>query len=114
MRASTLRECDRQAGKTYPLGYDTATMHDVAEILTDAVGKPFRLEAHSSEEFLAAMLKSRADSAYMHCIYNQLKLNAANNIPCADATFDNFEEITGLKLMTWQDFAQKHKAEFDY
>lgn len=114
MRASTLRECDSHAGKTYPLGEDTATMHEVAEILTDAVGKPFRLEAHSPEEFLEAMLKSGADPAYMHCIYNQLKLSAANNIPCADATFDNFEEITKRKPMTWQDFAQKHQPEFDY
>lgn len=48
-----------------------------------------------------------------HCVYTQLKLNAANKIPCADATFDNFEKITGRKPMTWQDFAQKHQA-FDY
>lgn len=33
----------------------------------------------------------------MHCVYTQLKLNAANKIPCADATFDNFEAITGQK-----------------
>lgn len=89
-------------------------MHDVAEILTDAVGKPFRLEARSPEEFLDTMLKSGGDPAYMHCVYTQLKLNAANKIPCADATFDNFEEITGRKPMSWRDFAQKHKAEFDY
>lgn len=112
--AETLRQCDRHAGKTYPLGYDAATMHDVAEILTDAVGKPFRLEERSPEQFLDAMLKSGADPAYMHCVYIQLKLNAANKIPCADATFDNFEQITGRKPMTWRDFADKHKPKFDY
>jgi uncharacterized protein YbjT (DUF2867 family) len=112
--AETLRQCDRHAGKIYPLGYDTATMQNVAEILTDAVGKPFRLEARSPEEFLDAMLKGGGDPAYMHCVYSQLKLNAANKIPCADATFDNFEKITGRKPMMWRDFAQKHRAEFDY
>jgi NAD(P)H dehydrogenase (quinone) len=60
------------------------------------------------------MLKAGGDPAYMHCIYTQLKLNAANQIPCADTIFDNFEEITGRKPMTWHDFAQKHRAEFDY
>lgn len=112
--AETLRQCDHHAGKTYPLGYDTATMQEVAEILTDTVRKPFRLEARSPEEFLDTMLKAGGDPAYMHCVYTQLKLNAANVIPCADATFDNFEAITGRKPMTWRDFAYKYKAEFDY
>lgn len=112
--AEALRECDRHAGKIYPLGYDAATMQDVAEILTDVVGKQFRLEARSPAEFLDKMLKSGGDPAYMQCVYTQLKLNAANKIPCTDATFDNFDEITGRKPMTWRDFAQKHKAEFDY
>lgn len=111
--AETLRQCNRHAGKIYPLGYDAATMQDIAQILTDAVGKPFRLKARSPEEFLETMLTG-ADPAYMHCVYTQLKLNAANAIPCADATFDNFEAITGRKPMTWRNFAQKHKAEFDY
>jgi uncharacterized protein YbjT (DUF2867 family) len=112
--AEALLEYDHHAGKIYPLGYDTATMQDVAAILTDAVGKPFRLEARSPEEFLDRMLKAGGDPAYMHCIYTQLKLSAANKIPCADATFDNFAAITGRKPMTWHNFAQQHKAEFDY
>lgn len=111
--AETLRD-DRHAGKIYPLGYDAATMQEVAEILTRVVGKPFKLEARSPEEFLETMLRGGADPAYIHCVYTQLKLNAANKIPCADATFDNFETITGQKPMTWLDFANKHKAEFDY
>ncbi len=76
--AETLDHCDRHAGKIYPLGYDAATMHDVAQILTDAVGKPFRLLARSPEEFLDAMLKAGGDPVYMDCVYTQLKLNAAN------------------------------------
>lgn len=112
--AETLRQPDQHSGKIYPLGYDAATMQDVADILTDVTGKPFRLEARSPEEFLDSMLKAGGDSAYMHCVYTQLKLNAANAIPNADATFDNFEAITGRNPMSWGNFAQKHKAEFDY
>jgi uncharacterized protein YbjT (DUF2867 family) len=39
-----LEGIDRHAGKIYPLGYDAATLQDIAQILTDAVGKPFQLE----------------------------------------------------------------------
>ncbi len=112
--AETLRQCDRHAGKIYPLGYDTATMDDVAAILTEVVGKPFRVEARSPEEFLDTMLKAGSDPAYMDCVYTQLKLNAAHAIPQADVTFDNFEMITGQQPMTWRRFADKSQAEFAY
>ena len=112
--AETLRQHDRHAGKIYPLGYDAATLQEVAQVLTDAVGKPFRLLARSPEEFLDAMLKAGGDPAYLHCVYTQLKLNAAHAIPKADATFDNFEMITGRQPMTWRGFADKYKAEFAY
>lgn len=120
--AETLKNPEHHAGKIYPLGYDAATMQDIAELLTQVVGKPFRQEAHPPEEFLDAMLKTGADPAYMNCIYTQFKLNIANAIPNADATFDNFEAMlqssryanARRKPTTWRDFAQKHKVEFDY
>lgn len=112
--AESLRNPDSHAGQIYPLGYDAASIPEVAAILTEVVGKPFREEAHPPEEFLEAMLNSGADPAYIHCVYTQFKLNVANAIPNADATFDNFEAIMGRKPTTWRDFALKHKADFDY
>ncbi len=112
--AHTLWEADKYNGQTIPLGYDAKTFDEVAQILSEVVGKPFRAESHPPEEFLQNALNAGADPAYMTCIHTQFKLNAANAIPNADATFDNFEAITGRKPTTWRDFAQKHKAEFDY
>lgn len=48
--AETLRRPEVHAGKIYPLGYDTATMSEVAEILTEVIGKPYRIENYSPEE----------------------------------------------------------------
>lgn len=112
--AETLHNPERHAGQIYPLGYDAVSIPEVAAILTEVVGKPFWEETHPPEEFLETMLKSGADPAYIHCVYTQFKLNIANAIPNADATFDNFEAITGRKPTTWRDFAQRHKADFDY
>jgi uncharacterized protein YbjT (DUF2867 family) len=109
-----LRHPKRFAGQTIPLGYDARTFDEVAEILTEVVGQPFRAEAHSPEEFLDSMLKAGADPTYINCIYTQFKLNIAGAIPNADATFDNFESITGYKPTTWHEFAAKHRAEFAY
>ena len=112
--AETLQHPERHANKIYPLGYEAASMQEVADILTTVLGVPFRQVSKPPEVFLETMLQAGADPAYITCVYNQFKLNIANAIPNADATFDNFEAITGHKPTTWRDFAQKHKAEFDY
>ncbi|MDJ0589829.1 MAG: SDR family oxidoreductase [Pleurocapsa sp. MO_226.B13] len=112
--AETLRQSEKHAGKIYPLGYDTATMSEVAEILTEVIGKPYRVETRSPEEFLANMLKFGAETAYIHCVYTQFKLNIANQIPDADRTFDNFEAITGHKPTSWREFVAKHQEELMY
>lgn len=46
----------------------------------------------------------------MTYVYTQFKLNARNAISNADATFDNFEKITGRPPKTWYDFAQQYQA----
>ncbi|KST61868.1 SDR family oxidoreductase [Mastigocoleus testarum] len=112
--AETLRQPEVHAGKIYPLAYDTATMSEVAEILTEVIGKPYRVETRSPEDFLENMLKLGAEATYIHCVYTQLKLNIANEIPNADATFDNFEAITGCKPTSWWEFVEKNREELIY
>lgn len=112
--AETLLDPEKHASKIYPLGYDTATISEVAEILTEVIGKTYRVENRSPAEFLENMLKFGAEPAYIHCVYTQFKLNIANQIPNADATFDNFEAITGQKPMSWRAFIIKHREELMY
>ncbi len=112
--AETLRQSEKHAGKIYPLGYDTATMSEVAEILTEVIGKPYRVETRSPDEFLANMLQFGAEPAYIHCVYTQFKLNIAHKIPNADATFDNFEAITGRKPTSWREFVAKNLEQLMY
>lgn len=114
--AHALRERDRYAGQTIPLGYDAKTFDEVAQILSEVAGTPFYAKAHPPEDFLENVIKEGRESiyanAYMNCVGTQFELNTADQIPEADATFENFEEITGRKPTTWQAFAQKHKSLF--
>ncbi|MBD2248269.1 SDR family oxidoreductase [Nostoc sp. FACHB-888] len=112
--AVTLRCHQEHRGQIYPLGYEAATMPEIAKELTEIIGKPFQVDNHSPEEFLETVLKAGGDPAYMQCIYHQLKLNIANAIPEADATFDNFEQITGQKPTTWQSLIQQERSSFIY
>ena len=112
--AETLRQPKKHGGKIYPLGYDTATIQEVVQIMSEVIGKPYRVENHSPDEFLQNMLEFGAEPAYIHCVYNQFKLNIANKIPNADATFDNFEAITGRKPTTWKEFVEKNIQQLQY
>ena len=112
--AHTLRKPETYAAQIIPLGYDAKTFDEVAQILSEVVGQPFYAQAHTPEEFLENSLSTGADPAYMNSVYTQFKLNTTGQIPNADATFDNFEAITGRKPMTWREFAQKHRHELKY
>ncbi|MGL5796201.1 MAG: SDR family oxidoreductase [Waterburya sp.] len=114
----TLLHPEKYAGQTIPLGYDAKTFAEVAQILTEIVGQPFRAEPHSPKEFLNNALQSGVEgiypNAYMNCVYTQLELNTADKIPEADATFDNFEAIVGRKPNTWKDFAVNYRQQLAY
>jgi NAD(P)H dehydrogenase (quinone) len=115
----TLLHPEKYAGQTIPLGYDAKTMNEVAQVLTEVVGQPFKTEAHPPKEFLNNALQEGVDgiiypNAYMNCVYTQFELNVADKIPEADAVFDNFEAITGRKPNTWKDFAVNYRENLTY
>ena len=107
--AHALREQDKYTGKIIPLGYDAKTFDEIAEIFSQVTGQSFTAQAHPPEEFLETALASGADPAYMTCVYTQFKLNGLNAIEKADATYNNFEAITGRKPATWETFAQDNE-----
>ena len=116
--AQTLLHPEKYNGRVIPLGYDAKTIDEIAQIASEVVGKPFKTKAHSPEEFLKEVIELEVNAiykdAYVYSVYEQLQLNIADNIPQADATFDNFEAITGRKPNTWKDFILERKEEFTY
>ena len=114
----TLLHPEKYDGQTIPLGYDAKTIEEVAEILTEVIGQPFKVEAHPPQEFLNIALQEGVDAinsnAYMNCVYTQFELNVADKIPEADRTFDNFQAIVGRKPNTWRDFAVNYREQLTY
>ena len=114
----TLLHPDKYAGQTIPLGYDAKTMDEIAQILTEVVGQPFKTETRPPKEFLDNALQEGVEgiypNAYMYCVYTQLELNQTDAISEADATFDNFEAIVGRKPNTWKDFAVNYREQLAY
>ncbi len=106
--AVSLRDAEAHNGQTYRMGYDAQSLNDVARILSEVIGQPFRYDSRPPEEFLAKVLAAGADPAYMNCVYQHYFAYAQGKIPHPDQVFDNFEGLTGRKPVTWEAFARKH------
>jgi len=105
---------ERHAGQTYRLGYEAESYAEIAAIMAEVLGQPFRYEPQAPEIFLENMRAAGAEMAYMHCVYDHYKRYAAHTLPGADDTFDNFPAITGHQPVRWRDFVAKHRASFQY
>lgn len=112
--SQTLLRPDKHAGKTYRLGYDAKSYDEIAAIMSELLGQPFRYEALPPEVFLENMRAVGAEMAYMNCVYDNFKRVAARAIPGVEDTFDNFPEITGREPVRWKEFVQKHRGAFAY
>jgi len=110
--AVCLKDAEAHNGQTYRMGYDAQSLDDVACILSEVIGMPFRYESRPPEEFLAKVLAAGADPTYMKCAYQHYFAYAQGKIPHPDKVFDNFEGLTGRKPVDWKSFARKHAESF--
>jgi len=111
--AAILREPAKHAGKTYPLAVEALNIHEVAEILTDVVGKPFRYEPKSPDEFLETVLRAGMEPTYARCVREVFARVGVGTLTEAADVFDNFTPLTGRRPSLMKDFAEKNRRAFE-
>ncbi|AJH14832.1 NmrA family NAD(P)-binding protein [Myroides profundi] len=112
--AKVIESPAKHAGQTYRLGYDAKNYAEIAELITNIVGKPYEYIALPPVDFLQDMINAGAEMSYMTCVYEHWKLYADGLIPGADDVFDNFYAITGKQPTKWPEFIAKHKEQLSY
>ncbi len=112
--AAVLREPGKHAGKTYPLAVEALNNHQVAEVLAEVIGRPFRYEPKSPDQFLETALRAGMEPAYAGCIRDVYAQTGDRSLTEAADVFDNFTPLTGRKPTLWREFAEKHRTRFDY
>jgi NAD(P)H dehydrogenase (quinone) len=112
--AAALLEPEKHHGQTYRMGYEAATFDDVARILTEVIGQPFRYEPRPAEEFYRNVLTAGAEPAYMKCVFDSYSDLSSGKDLKADEVFDNLPAIAGRQPRTLAQFAAKHAAQFRY
>jgi uncharacterized protein YbjT (DUF2867 family) len=110
--ATVLRSPREHHGKTYPLAVESLSVTQVAGILSEVVGRPFRHESRSPDEWLAAALEGGMEPIYARCVHNVFRRTADRSLTDAADVSDSFAEITGRQPTRWHDYAEKHRDAF--
>jgi uncharacterized protein YbjT (DUF2867 family) len=106
--AHVLRDPEPHAGRSYPLGTESLTMAEVASLLTEVTGRPWRDEPRHPDRFLEAVVAAGADPVYMECVRNIFVRTAAGTLPDLNETFDTVERVLGRPPVTMRSFLERH------
>jgi NAD(P)H dehydrogenase (quinone) len=112
--AQCLLHPDRHATCTYRLGYDAKTYNQIAQLMYETLGKPYRYEPRPPLEFLTQVLGLGADPAYMKCVFESYTDFTNGRNERADEVFDNFPALVGRPPRMLSDFIRDHADEFRY
>jgi len=110
--AAVLRSPAGHRGRSIPLAVESLSIGEVAAVLTEVIGKPFRYEPRSPDEFLAGALAGGMEPTYAHCVHNVFVRTAAGLLADSADISDPIEAITGKKPIKWRDHAARHRDEF--
>jgi len=110
--ASVLCTPTAHVGKIHYLASEARSMSEVAVVLTEVVGKPFRAVARSADEFLALALEAGMEPTYARGARHSSLKFGRNEIPGQADVTENLEALVGRKPALWRDFAAKHRDKF--
>jgi NAD(P)H dehydrogenase (quinone) len=102
---------DQHDRKKYNLAVETRSVFEIAQILSETLGRPFHAAVHDPDDFHRALLASGMEPTYAACARETLKRFGETAIPGQHDTFP-FEEIVGVPHIDWPEFARRHEAEF--
>lgn len=111
--AAALLDPQKHHGKTYRMGYEAKNYFEIAEMMTELLGRPFTYDARPPEEFLQNVLAAGGEPAYMKCVYECYRDFTAGKL-LGDEVFHNFASITGRPPKTISELIQANADAFRY
>jgi uncharacterized protein YbjT (DUF2867 family) len=112
--ALCLADPDNHTGKTYRLGAEVRSYHEVARIMSDVTGLHFVYEPQSPSEFLAKSVAAGAEPVYMRSVHDNYADLEAGRGPGVSQSFEDFSLLTGKAPRSVRDFIASHVDRFRY
>ncbi|UBU17957.1 NmrA family NAD(P)-binding protein [Nonomuraea gerenzanensis] len=110
--AAVLRDPAAHAGQAYELAAESASLHEVAALLGEVTGRPWRYEPAEPEEFYRRMTAAGGDPVYLACVRNVFERTRNGTLTDPPVT-GHIEQVTGRPATTLRAFVQRHRELFD-
>jgi NAD(P)H dehydrogenase (quinone) len=111
--AAALRDPAAHAGKAYPLATELASMGEVAAMLTDVTGTPWRYQSLEPDEFYEKATAGGADPVYMKAVRNAFERTRDGTLPELSEVHHNVRSVTGRDPTRLRTFVERHRTIFE-
>jgi uncharacterized protein YbjT (DUF2867 family) len=112
--AIVLRDSGRHAGQTYRLGAETASMDEIASLMSAATRMNWRCHSQDPDRLLNAMTDAGGDHVYFSGVSAVFERIRDGFLPEASETFDTFERLAGRRASSLAMFIEKHASAFSF
>jgi Metallo-beta-lactamase superfamily len=99
---------------TKELLFPRALLNEIASLIAEVTGLPWRYEPRAPEEFFRTITATGADPVYMACVRNVFERVRNGSSPEISDTFDTVERLTGRAPTSLRAFVEKHRATLSY
>jgi NAD(P)H dehydrogenase (quinone) len=110
--ACVLREPQAHLGQAYDLAAEAASPKEIAELLSEVTGTPWRHEPAEPQQFYDTMVATGADPVYMSCVRNVFERTRNGSLTEPQDIFDTIKTVTGHPETSLRHFLHRHRTLF--
>jgi uncharacterized protein YbjT (DUF2867 family) len=107
--ATVLRHPEPHHGRAYDLAAEAASMDQIASLLAEVTGQPWRHEQAKPEVFYEQMVAAGHDPVYMRCVRNYLERVGNGSLVDPPDVFHTIEAVTGRPATSLRQFLEQHR-----
>lgn len=110
--AAVLRDPRRHHGRAYHLAAQSASMTEIAGLLGEVTGQPWRYEPANPQAFYEQIVAAGYDPTYMNCVSNYSERIGNGSLADPADVFDTIETVLGRPAMSLRQFLKAHRDRF--
>jgi uncharacterized protein YbjT (DUF2867 family) len=110
--ATVLRDPASHHGRAYHLAAEAASLTEIAGLLSDVTGQPWRYEPAKPQVFYEQMVAAGYDPAFMNCVRNYFVRIGNGSLADPAGIFGTIETVLGRKATSLRQFSQRHRTVF--
>jgi uncharacterized protein YbjT (DUF2867 family) len=110
--ATVLRDPKPHHGRVYHLAAEAASATEIAKLLGETTGQPWRYEPAKPEVFYKQLVAAGYDPIYLRSVRNYLERVANGSLTDPTGIYDNIETVTGRPATSLRQFLERNRDTF--